>query len=49
MAGEGIIIVLAIVAFDVILIVLGKRLKRLNALFGKPANEHKADHAPNDE
>jgi len=46
MVGEGIIIVLVIVAFDAIPIFFGKRLKHLNALFGKPADKHKAHNTP---
>lgn len=49
MIAEGIIVVLVIIAFDAICIFLGKRLKHLNALFGKPADKHKAHDAPNNE
>ena len=49
MIAEGIIVVLVIIAIDAICIFLVKRLKHLNALFGKPADKHKAHDAPNNE
>jgi len=41
---QGIVIVLAIVLFDVILIAVGKRLQKWNAWFGTPENSRKTDN-----